>query len=73
MGVDLVRQAVPVMGGEDFSEYLKKVPGVLFFIGAGNHKKRISFPHHHPCFNIDEDALETGTEALVQAAFALLN
>lgn len=73
IGVNSVRQVVPVMGGEDFSEYLKKVPGVLFFIGAGNQKKGISFPHHHPCFNIDEDSLEIGTEALVQAAFALLD
>lgn len=73
MGVNSVKEIAPVMVGEDFSEYLKKVPGVLIFIGAGNKEKGISYPHHHPYFNIDENALEIGTEALVQAAFTLLD
>lgn len=61
------------MGGEDFSEYIRSVPGVFFFIGSGNCDKKTDYSHHHPCFNIDEDALLTGTEMLVRVALKYLN
>ncbi|MFQ6070798.1 MAG: M20 family metallopeptidase [Candidatus Aminicenantales bacterium] len=44
----------PVMGGEDFAYYLQKVPGAFFFFGMGDGMK---YPHHHPCFDMDEKAL----------------
>lgn len=72
LGQDSIVEVAPVMGGEDFSEYLKFIPGAMFFIGAGNREKGIINPHHHPCFNIDEDALLNGTEALVWSALGLL-
>ncbi len=68
-----IKRLDPVMGGEDFSEYLKVLPGALFFIGAGNKEQGITNPHHHPCFNIDETALVNGTEALVLSALGLLD
>jgi amidohydrolase len=43
----------PTLGGEDFGEYLMRVPGVFFFLGAD-----IAAPHHHPKFNVDEEVLE---------------
>ncbi len=51
----------PLMGSEDFSYYLQKVPGSFFFLGTRNVKKGIVHPHHHPCFDIDEDTLPLGT------------
>jgi metal-dependent amidase/aminoacylase/carboxypeptidase family protein len=42
----------PTLGGEDFGEYLKRVPGVFFFLGVDN-----TAPHHHPKFNITEAVL----------------
>ncbi|MBL6991177.1 MAG: amidohydrolase [Bacteriovoracaceae bacterium] len=54
------------MGGEDFAYYLKKVPGCYFFIGAGNDKKGILYPQHHPSFDIDEDVLPIGVEMFVR-------
>jgi amidohydrolase len=42
----------PTLGGEDFGEYLMKIPGVFFFLGAD-----IAAPHHHPRFNVAEDVL----------------
>jgi len=51
---------------------LKVVPGAMFFIGAGNREQGIINPHHHPCFNIDENALMKGTEALVWSSLGLL-
>lgn len=62
----------PVMAGEDFSLYLEKVPGAFLFIGSGNEDKGISYPQHHPKFDIDEQALAYGMEVMVRAAIKLL-
>ena len=56
------------MAGEDFAEFASRAPGMLCFIGAGNKDKDASYPHHHPCFNIDEDALKVGVELHVRSA-----
>jgi amidohydrolase len=56
-GTQWVEHMRPNMGGEDFSAYLKKAPGCFIFVGAGNVDKGIIHPHHHPQFQIDEDAL----------------
>jgi amidohydrolase len=55
------------MGGEDMSFFLQAVPGCYFFIGSANPEKGIDVPHHHPEFQIDEDALAVGTRVIVQA------
>lgn len=61
------------MGGEDFSEFALRVPGVFYFIGTGNEEKETTYPHHHPRFNIDEDTLSTGVEMHVRTALAYLS
>lgn len=68
--LDLMR---PNMGGEDFSAFQQQAPGSFFYIGAGNSAKGIVYPHHHPRFTIDEDALEHGVKMFVNAAFKLLD
>jgi metal-dependent amidase/aminoacylase/carboxypeptidase family protein len=60
------------MGAEDFSDYLKQVPGAFVFIGAGNEERGIVHPHHHPKFNIDEDALAIGAELMYRVTQRLL-
>ena len=72
-GPEVVVDAVPTMGGEDFSAYQQKTPGTFFFVGAGNEEKGIIYPHHHPRFTIDEDALPMGVKAFVNAALKLLS
>jgi len=52
----------PTMGGEDFSRYAEKVPAVMAFVGAQNKRKGAAYPHHHPKFEIDEDAMRLGLE-----------
>ncbi|AZU64998.1 amidohydrolase [Neobacillus mesonae] len=71
-GAEAVHKAKPIMPGEDFSEYLQKAPGAYFYIGAGNQAKGIVYPHHHPRFAIDEDALAIGVKAFLYAVFKLL-
>jgi amidohydrolase len=62
----------PIMGGEDFSAYQQVAQGTFLFIGAGNEKKGITAPHHHPRFTVDEDALEDGVKMHVNTVFRLL-
>lgn len=54
----------PTMGGEDFAEYLMKVPGTFIRLGIRNEKKGITAPLHSPVFDIDEDALPVGAAVL---------
>ncbi|MEX2182394.1 MAG: amidohydrolase [Gemmatimonadaceae bacterium] len=66
-GEDVLVTLRPTMGGEDFSAFLQKAPGTFFFIGAGNAAAGIVHPHHHPRFDIDERALETGVRIFAEA------
>jgi amidohydrolase len=63
----------PLMAGEDFSAYQQAAPGSFFYVGAGNEEKGITYPHHHPRFNIDEDALPYGVKMFMNATFKLLD
>ena len=56
------------MGGEDFAFFLRQVPGCYFFLGARNPDKACEYPHHHPRFDVDEDALALGVELFVRIA-----
>lgn len=59
-------------GGEDFAYFADAVPSVLAFVGIRNEEKKANFPHHHECFQMDEDALEIGTALYVQYALDFL-
>ena len=72
-GEQALEMMPPIMGGEDFSAYQQVVPGTFVFVGAGNEAKGISYPHHHPRFTVDEDALENGVKMHVNVAFGLLD
>ena len=65
-------ELAPIMGGDDFSAYLAKVPGCYAFIGAGDEGSGATFPHHHPRFRIDERALRTGVRLHVDVALRAL-
>jgi len=68
LGRDALSDAIPTMGGEDFSAYQQKAPGAFFFIGARNEERGIIHPHHHERFDLDERALDYGTRIFVAAA-----
>ncbi|GIO04241.1 N-acyl-L-amino acid amidohydrolase [Brevibacillus reuszeri] len=68
LGSEWVEHMRPTMGGEDFSAFQQKAPGCFFYVAAGNKEKGITYPHHHPRFTIDEDALEVGVKMFVNAA-----
>jgi amidohydrolase len=60
------------MGAEDFGEFLQQVPGAFAFIGAMNEAKGCVYPHHHPKFNVDEDAFAIGAELMYRVTHRLL-
>lgn len=66
----LVEIDEPSMGGEDFAEFLTKIPGCLLRLGTGG-GPATRYPLHHPCFDIDESAMQTGVEALVSLCLPL--
>lgn len=68
IGAQALSEAVPTMGGEDFSAYQQRVAGAFFFIGARNEERGIVHPHHHERFDLDERALDYGTRIFVAAA-----
>jgi amidohydrolase len=61
------------MAGEDFAEFAARVPSAFFFVGTGNEAKATCFPHHHPEFNIDENALKIGVEMHIRTAENFFN
>jgi len=65
LGADKVLETNPHMGGEDFGYFLEKVPGTFFFTGA---KPAEPYPHHHPKFDFDENAMLTAAKLLGAAA-----
>lgn len=52
------------MGGEDFSFFMKEIPGVFFRLGIGDAEH--IYPIHHNRFDINEEALLTGMKVFVQ-------
>ena len=69
-GGENVHEPPPIAAAEDFSYFLEQRPGAFIFVGAGNHEKGITAPHHSPRFDIDETALPRGTELLARLALA---
>ncbi len=61
------------MGGEDFSEYARVIPGLFAYLGIRNEERGIMHPHHSPKFDIDEDALPYGVAFEVNMVKNLLN
>lgn len=54
------------MGAEDISFFLQTVPGCYFFLGSANTEANLTYPHHHPKFNFDENVLPMGVELFVR-------
>ncbi len=73
MGVNALFEIPPITGAEDFAFYAEKLPGVFVFLGAMNEEKGACYAQHHENFNIDEDALETGTALNAQYALDFLS
>jgi len=66
-------EGVMSTGSDDMSEFLQAVPGCYFLVGSRNEAKGTHYQHHHPRFNLDEEALPIGVEILSRAALDYLD
>lgn len=58
----------PIMAGEDFAFYQQKFPGAFFFLGTGSEEADAQYSWHHPKYNVDERAFETGIKVMTWLA-----
>jgi len=72
-GPDNVKETPLIMGSEDFSYFQQKVPGTYYLLGTGNPEKGTDNAHHHPKFNVDDDALPAGVASLAGFAWTWLS
>jgi len=65
----------PIMGAEDFSYVLEKVPGAMFFLGVANAGEDWSqcCSLHNPHMHVDEAALPSGAAMLAGCATRFLD
>jgi len=72
LGADAVDTDHRIMPSEDMALFLNEVPGCFVFVGSGNPRSGLDFPHHHPRFDFDEDVLTVGIELLARGALRCL-
>jgi amidohydrolase len=58
------------MAAEDMSYFLDAVPGTFFFVGSANRARGLDFPHHHPRFDWDDEAVIPLAANLMASAVA---
>lgn len=62
-------KAAPTMAGEDFSIFVKEVPGCFFWLGSGPAKNaEHAFGLHHPEYTLNEDCILLGASLLASIA-----
>lgn len=63
----------PVMGCEDFSEYLKKTKGVYFRTGAKTvEEDGTVYPTHNSGYHLNEEALLYGTGSIIEVLLGMM-
>ncbi len=72
LGSNALYTIKPSMAADDMSAYIHRIPGTYFNIGAGNREQGIVYPHHHPRFTIDEEALRIGVKVFIASALKLM-
>jgi amidohydrolase len=72
LGKDKVIELDLWMAAEDFAFYSQKISGCYYRLGVGNNVKGVASGLHTPTFNIDEQALETGSGLMAYLALKSL-
>jgi len=65
-GSEAVSDYEGTLAGEDFSEYLRYVPGVFVFLGTNNPEIDAVHPQHSCYYTIDESVLKNGAMLAAQ-------
>jgi amidohydrolase len=72
VGEEGFRELPPMMGGEDFSYFALERPGCFFMVGVRNEERGITWPHHHPRFDLDEVGMTAGIATMANAVLLYL-
>lgn len=72
-GEDVLAHMTQVMGAEDFSHLMARVPGFYGFIGCYNEKIGAVHNNHSEFFLVDESTLHMGAALAAQFAYDFLN
>jgi amidohydrolase len=64
IGESNLKTCKPNLGGEDFSFFLQKIPGAMFFLGTHDPSSGPPISNHDPRFNPDERAIPLGMELM---------
>lgn len=73
VGAENVFEPPVGMGGEDYSYFSLEVPSCFFYVGVGNEERGITWGHHHPKFDIEEEGMSAGLATMAGAVIAYLN
>lgn len=65
---DVIITNTPVMGGEDFAEYLEVIPGTFMFFENMLQIDGKTYPHHNPKFALDESKFISAASIFMQIA-----
>jgi metal-dependent amidase/aminoacylase/carboxypeptidase family protein len=52
---------------------MERVPGSYLLVGGANPEKHLDYPHHHPQFDFDEQALVWAAAVMTSAASEILS
>ena len=73
LGANNVQLTKATTGAEDFSYFVREVPGFFFFLGGMTPGNTTPYPHHTPDFKIDESGMIYGVKVLTQLSIDYLN
>ena len=71
---NVITKRTPSLGGDDFAEYIKLIPGCYAYVGSQDiNRSETCVAHHDSHFDIDEDCLLTSVKILSTYAIEYLN
>ena len=73
LGEESVPEVEPSMAGEDFSRFLKEIPGAFYWLGCAKEGVATPKPLHDPEFYFNEDAIEVGVETMTKVTVNALH
>jgi amidohydrolase len=65
--------AYRLMVSEDMAVMMQDIPGLYMLVGSANSEKGLNFGHHHPRFDIDEQAMVNASAIMAGAVIHLLS
>jgi amidohydrolase len=72
VGEENVIESPVGMGGEDFAYFSLERPGCFFNVGTRNEERGITWGHHHPRFDVEEEGFVAGIGTMGNAVLKYL-